>query len=306
MKNYESFLNMITQDKLLKSSQVFYDFISTSKETEFQLKMKAYDKVKLPQSISQIKFINGEIQIDTDIINNISFWNKTLENIQSNCNLLKKLYQTYKLLFNEINQISIRFHELSILYNEIVTLYSKRNSFFDHNNDNEKQLSIKTYTNIQKFMNNFSYFYKKQSLIVDLDMNQHIKYLITEYNVFKELKDDYINYKSNCDKTEEKLNKKKDDLFKRKEIKKWELKAEDTHIDPYNKDQAYGKMLPDETHKLNELKQYCDYLGSSFVFELKRIERLIQIQNNTMLNELYDKTKGVLEELINFLETPGN
>ena len=60
LRSLEKFLKGISIHPLLRNSQIFYDFISISKENEFNNKKNEYNKLKLPQKLYEHKTISGE------------------------------------------------------------------------------------------------------------------------------------------------------------------------------------------------------------------------------------------------------
>lgn len=298
MKNYQRFLNSIAQDDLLRSSKLFFDFLTTTQESEFQLKMKAYQTILTPKTLSELQSRSGIIDLQTEVLESNELWNKTTDNIQSNMNLLKKLNQSFTLLLNEIKQVSIRFTELSTIYGEMSTLA------VNYQNKSNDDSLYKNYLGMKNLMLDLEYFYKKQGMLFDLDLKQHIKYVIKEYSSFKELRDNFNNSKVNYNKKKEKLLSKKEDFFKKKDLKKWDLKAEDTQIDVNNKELAFEKMLPTETFELLELKKFCCFLGSTYEIEFERVGKYIEIQNIAVLQEVIDKNKIVVKELSDSWNTP--
>lgn len=298
MKNYERFLNSVAKDDLLRSSKLFFDFLTTLQESEFKLKMKAYQTISPPKTLSELQSRTGIIDLQIEVLESNNLWIQTTENIQSNMNLLKKLNQAFTCLLTELKQVNTRFTEISNLYGDMAKLAS---SYQGRGNDDPL---FKNYEGMKILMQDIKYFYKKQALLFDLDLKEHIKYVMKEYSSFKELRDHFNNSKINYNKKKDKLQKHKEDLFKKKDLKKWDLKAEDTQIDINSKELAFEKMLPTETLDLLELKKFCCYLGCQFENEYTRIGKQIEEQNKNVLNEVFEKNKIVVKELSNLWDTP--
>jgi hypothetical protein len=80
IRTLEKFITEIAIHPLLRNSQIFYDFISISKENEFNNKKNEYNKLKLPQKLYEHKTISGEG--DTYITNDKEGY---LNNIRESC-----------------------------------------------------------------------------------------------------------------------------------------------------------------------------------------------------------------------------
>ena len=81
MKVLENFINFLTKDEIIKSSQIFYDFLTIQRDEDFQSKKKFYDKIKLNpmDDIRERKSLDGELKIKFNKEKEIY-----LENIKSN------------------------------------------------------------------------------------------------------------------------------------------------------------------------------------------------------------------------------
>ena len=99
MKACNYFLNEIKNNQLLKSSKVFYDFLITNTHDEFKLKQKAYDKLQPPQTLSEMRSLNGSIELDGSILDkgNKAF-EKSKQFAKESSAIIKKLNKSLKKL----------------------------------------------------------------------------------------------------------------------------------------------------------------------------------------------------------------
>ena len=68
MRNLERFLNYLAKDPIIKTSQIFFDFLTIDKEEEYNIRKKLYNKMKNPTDFSEIKSLEGKIRIKiTDV-----------------------------------------------------------------------------------------------------------------------------------------------------------------------------------------------------------------------------------------------
>jgi hypothetical protein len=61
MRSLEKFLDALASNSLIKNSQIFLDFLSIEKESDFNSKKKGYAKLKSPSKLNEIKSIDGTV-----------------------------------------------------------------------------------------------------------------------------------------------------------------------------------------------------------------------------------------------------
>ncbi len=61
MRFLEKFMESLSANPIIKNSQIFFDFLTTEKESDFINKKKEYTKLKSPGKLSEIKNIEGEV-----------------------------------------------------------------------------------------------------------------------------------------------------------------------------------------------------------------------------------------------------
>jgi hypothetical protein len=54
-------MESLSANPIIKNSQIFFDFLTTEKESDFINKKKEYTKLKSPGKLSEIKNIEGEV-----------------------------------------------------------------------------------------------------------------------------------------------------------------------------------------------------------------------------------------------------
>lgn len=68
MRYLQKFLNSICANPTLSSSMFFYDFLTLKNEGEWTNKKKAYNKLKVPTKLSEMKTIDGSVSLNIYII----------------------------------------------------------------------------------------------------------------------------------------------------------------------------------------------------------------------------------------------
>ena len=289
MTECEHFVNEIAKDDLLRSSKIFYDFISTKNEKEFKIKRKAYEKLEKPKNINELSTRDGKINLDGSIFVQGNRFDKCKMNMNSNIQILGKLKKALKSLVKDINNVTNKITGIADLYSDLLL----QSQTFPENNN-----LIKSYLAAKNLMNNWAYSQRRQAAIFDLHVRQYFSYLDKEYQSIKELYTNYENQKKEYLNLKDKLTKKKEDLYKKGDKKKWELNAEDANIDINNKNLCIEKMLPQETNELDNQMKFTCYYGNYFESEFKRIR--FQMEDNT-INEFklfYDESTKELGEQV--------
>lgn len=124
MKFLNKYLFSLASNKIIKSSQIFYEFLTLDEET-FNAKKKEYHKIfKGPLKINEMRNLEG--QLDLKLIKEEEAHADMIKNY-TNLNeiILKKLGTSYKSLFAEIEQVSTRLAEISDLYDQLYTISYK-------------------------------------------------------------------------------------------------------------------------------------------------------------------------------------
>ena len=142
MRTLEKFLKSLTQDSLIRNSQILYDFLTIGSDEEFTKKKNEYTKMKPPTGISEMKSIDGVLNVGIAQEKEILLTN-IKDNATINETLLKKLNTSYKALKGEIAIVSSRLNEISDIWNQ---LFQNCTKYADN-----------TYvTESYKYMSNFS------------------------------------------------------------------------------------------------------------------------------------------------------
>ena len=176
MQTLEKFLKSLTQDPLIRNSQILYDFLTISSDEEFTKKKAEYTKMKPPTGISKMKSIDGVLNVGIAQEKEILLTN-IKDNATINETLLKKLNTSYKALKGEIAIVSSRLNEISDIWNQ---LFQNCTKYADN-----------TYvTESYKYMSNFSKELgenlKKQASLISIDIREYFKFLKREFRVMKE------------------------------------------------------------------------------------------------------------------------
>ena len=264
MRTLEKFLKSLTQDPLIRNSQILFDFLTIGNDEEFNKKKNEYTKMKPPTGISEMKSLEGLLNVGISQDKEILLTN-IKDNATINETLLKKLNTSYKALNTEFAVVSTRLMEISETWNQLF--------------QNCVKYADNTYvTESYKYMSNFSKDLsenlKKQASLINIDIREYFKFLKREFRVMKEFSLRVENDKNTYYKAQEKLDGRKEDLFKKQDITKWEIDPNDTTDKTailQNKEIAFEKMLPKETLNVKVLKINYGFYLNRIIEEYQRL-----------------------------------
>ena len=288
MRSIEKFMNGILEHPIMKNSEVIRDFLSVTNTREYNKKVEKYNKIKKPPtSVNQIKTLSGQIDIGINNEKEIYFDN-ILNYTKGNYVLLQKITKGYKSLMNIMQQLSNKMKDISRLWKQVL---DKSIKYSDSHNTSE------TFNIMSKFMDDWSEIQKAQMKVINENIREYFRYVKNEFNGLKEMTERVQNAKSSYVKLNEKLLKTKEMLFEKQDAEMWQLREEDKQnflTLLKNKDLAFSKMLPTETLKLKESKQFYGSLLNSLISEFERIRKINAKRHK-------DNTKIFVKELSNEL-----
>ena len=300
MRTLEKFLNSLLMNPVIKYSQLFYDFISIENEADFNKKKKEYEKMKPPQTINENQTLIGRINIEVKKEKEIFFEN-IKDNINFNEGLLTKLNENFKLLKQQIENITQKIDEIAQNWNELCKTSTK---YFDGDD------IIQTYEHMSKLFTNWSDALKRHNNVIHIDIREYFKYV---KNTFKSMKDVVAvveTSKNTFNKNERYLINKKEDLFRKGDVNKWELDINDR--DNANKllqdkNAALMKIIPKETNNVINLKKTYGYYLNRIIDEYERIKAINSISHKKnlinaceKLTEIYGDFQKGTADIINF------
>ena len=265
-RSIEKFMKGILIHPLIRHDEIFYNFISTENESDFEKKKKIYNKITSPSSLKNVKSLSGEINVSVSNEKEIYFQN-IKNNADFNINTLQKITKGYKALMNLMDQISDKMKEISQYWKEI---YTANLQYF------EKPNTVESYNILSKIMQDWSETNKRQKILMNECIREYFRYIKNEFISLKDLAQKVDNNKSIYNKAFEKLNSLKENLFKQ-DITTWGLSSfdmDDKNKLLNNKELAFAKMLPRDTKKVDVLRKNYGFYLNSIISEFERIKDL--------------------------------
>ena len=303
MRTLEKFLNNLLMNPIIKYSQIFYDFVSIENEADFNKKKKEYEKMKPPQNINENQSLAGRVNIEVKKEKEIFFEN-IKDNISLNESLLLKLNENLKLLKVQIENVTMKIDEIVQIWNELCKTSTK---YFDGDD------IIQTYEHMSKLFTNWSDALKRHNNIVHIDIREYFKYVKNTFKSMKDLVSIVDSNRAYYNKNEKYLINKKEELFRKGDINKWELDASDR--DNANKllqdkNTALMKIIPKETNNVINIKKVYGYYLNRIIDEYERIKLInSSLHKANLLNacakitEIYRDFQKGNAEIITFFNT---
>jgi sorting nexin-7/30/sorting nexin-8 len=300
MRTLEKFLNSLLMNPIIKYSQLFYDFISIENEADFNKKKKEYEKAKPPQTINENQSLIGRINIEVKKEKEIFFEN-IKDNITFNEALLTKLNENFKLLKQQIENITLKIDEIAQNWNDLCKTSTK---YFDGDD------IIQTYEYMGKLFTNWSDALKRHNNVIHIDIREYFKYVKNTFKSMKDVVSVVETSKNTFNKNERYLINKKEDLFRKGDVNKWELdinERDNANKLLQDKNAALMKIIPKETNNVIYLKKTYGYYLNRIIDEYERIKSINSILHKKNLvnacekiTEIYGDFQKGTADIINF------
>ena len=287
LRGLEKFLNYLSKDPIIKTSQLYFDFLYIGAETDFNSKKKVYEKTKPIVDVQEFKSLDEKAPL-LITAEKEGYLENIKDNTNINMNLFKKLNYSFKCLFDEMNSVINRMEEISKLWED---LHKVSDKYFDNNT------TCESYKQMSNLFKTWSKVLKEQNTIVNVDIREHFKYIRKNFGSMKELSSSIDSYKYNYQKTSKNLIYKKDDLFKRAEPSKWELDPKEK-IDmskiTTDRQMALLKMCPKETANAITTKEFYGYYLNRIISEYERMRNLNGVLNKEIITTNINKLTGIM------------
>ena len=121
MTDCYNFINEICKDNILRSSKVFYDFVTTEKEKEFQIKRKYYNSLEKPKLVEDMITELGVVSLDGSIFAEGQKFDKNKNYMKKNMEILSKLIDRLKTLIKDFDTVNKSIKLVGESFNELLT-----------------------------------------------------------------------------------------------------------------------------------------------------------------------------------------
>lgn len=267
MRYLEKFLNYLVANPVIKNSKLFYDFLSIEKEADFNKSKNTYQKMKPHTNIKEFYSANGKMNLGVKQEKEIYFQN-IKDNTSYNQELLNRLNISLKQLKIQMDIFIQKIEEVTQVWKD---LFKNSTKYFDEMN------ITNTYDQMTKLFTNWSESLKKQNTLIFVDVREYFKYVRNNFREMKYVLHSAENQKANYYKIERNLINKKEDLFKRGDVTKWELDPQEKttgNILLQDKSSALFKICSKDTNTCIQRRIYYGYYLNKAIEEFERVRDL--------------------------------
>ena len=268
MKILQMFLDEVTCNETLKSSDALITFLNVIDHTFFEKKMKELYNKPFNQNFEDIKTINGKVNtlsqdIDSDIffskIN--SFYTNQKQVFKRLTNSLKNFYHNAQTVCQNLEEISKSFGELEKLNKEM----------------NIEEEVTKTYEMLKLFFQERKKILEKENEIIHDEIKGFFKLQKLKINSFIEIIDSRENLRQKYNTEYTKLNSKKEKLYTSvKDINKWEISNSENIDKPLllrDKKYAFDHMCSKESQNIESMKKLLEFCNYNNYMAFKKINK---------------------------------
>ena len=293
IRNLEKFMNYLLSDKIIKSSQILYDFLCKENEKEFSKIKKEFENITPNNDIQNYQSINGKIDIDISVEKE-----KKFEEIKNYCyeneKLCKQLNSNLKEIDENFNNILKKFKESSLIFDKLKNLTDKYYS----NDIFTKQI----YQQMKNMFLSLQNALKKEKDILKVEIKENFNFISNNYSNFYQLIKKVEDSKKIYKKEEKELVSLKNDLYNKKQ--------KESQI---NEKVDLSKILPKNTESTLEMKKNYGFYLNKTLTEFERMKFLdinlfkdqiakgFKSQTN-VINNFSNDIKGINAEIEKFKE----
>jgi hypothetical protein len=224
--------------------------------------------MKPSTNIKEFYSADGKMNLGVKNEKEIYFQN-IKDNTIYNQELLNKLNISLKQLKIQMDILIQKIEEVSQNWEE---LFKNSTKYCDESN------IINIYEQMNKLFTNWAESLKKQNNLIFVDVREYFKYIRNNYREMKYIAHSADNYKNIYYKVERNLINKKEDLFKKGDVSKWELDSQEktnATILLQDKSSALFKICSKDTNTCIQRRIYYGYYLNQTIEEFERVRSLI-------------------------------
>ena len=291
IKRYiEKFFNVIIRRKILRTSKIIEDFL-TSDEKNFETYKKTLNEnvFKLSKNMENFKSSKDTIKFDFK-----------REQITMPEKFIKKMEPTktlYNNLYSIISQITVDFNNLYKHMKELGDIYGKLNKSAKDTDQSEN--TKKVFEKLKMVFNKISSSYLKQAEFFEKDFKETFHFINLEYNEMNSIYNQYIKKRSEYESLGLDYLNKREKLFNEKKYDKWELSKEDQEkLDTFkdNKEEAYKYICKEMGETVAHLKIQVGCFCNIAMKQFNHISKYIGEQLKLYFESIKEKNKEIIEE----------
>jgi hypothetical protein len=268
-------MNSLLKKKIFRTSAILYEFLELN-DSDFKKYKDLLGKYKydLNVSLDNLKTVKGNLkfQLKMSEIQKADIFGKKLNEITNLYNFLDK----------KILNLAVDFQNLETHMKQIASTFNKLSSALSFNEHSKKMENI--YQKLNTIFTSWSSSYGKQYSFFKNDFKDFFNYINLEIQEMAGLHQNFIAYKKHYEDYATKINKKKEELFNRKDFNNWQVEpGTENQISNYsnNKKLAFEKMLYKETDLQNNEKKL---VACTLHLMNKQLDKLMKLQGEDVIN----------------------
>ena len=291
IKGLQNFLDEILKNDIIKTAEPLISFLSLTERNFFEQQMKIINPKNLnADNILNIKTFNGKSEIadmENELLNNISnrnYFNSVEEFFNSQKDEIKEIK-------NNLTEYSLLMIKASKHLEQIEQGFNRLNQFY--NKANLAKDICNVFEQYQIFCKNWKRIHINQTNIINNKLNEYFKYLKNKGESLVELIKRQNEVQSDYDKIREDLTNKKENLWKKMDISKWEMNQMaqiDSALLFRDKNYAFSKMCFQETMLVNNKG---DLLGFYYINNILNIKKVIECLEKYSVENLVNFSKEI-------------
>ena len=291
IKGLQNFLDEILKNDIIKTAEPLISFLSLTERNFFEQQMKIINPKNLnADNILNIKTFNGKSEIadmENELLNNISnrnYFNSVEEFFNSQKDEIKEIK-------NNLTEYSLLMIKASKHLEQIEQGFNRLNQFY--NKANLAKDICNVFEQYQIFCKNWKRIHINQTNIINNKLNEYFKYLKNTGESLVELIKRQNEVQSDYDKIREDLTNKKENLWKKMDISKWEMNQMaqiDSALLFRDKNYAFSKMCFQETMLVNNKG---DLLGYYYINNILNIKKVIECLEKYSVENLVNFSKEI-------------
>ena len=262
------FIDEIMENEELKTSEALVAFLSFNDRTQFEKKMKDLNNYVPSQYCEDLKTINGKINILNDD-NNENYYININNYLNLKHQILSKLNSDFKNFYLNQTKACMDLDEVQKDFGTLELLGKKVKLSNGIN---------KTYEALTNFFEDFKNALYKKNVIIKEQIKHFFKREKNENAIFIDLFENRENLRQKYITEKNKLNAKKEKLYKINDINKWEIEDNYGKVDQArlmrDKNYAFEKMCTRNTQSLENIHKQLGYINFMNVLQLQdKIEK---------------------------------
>ena len=289
--NYISkFLNSLLRRKILRTSTIVQDFLTSDEKTFLTFKKSLSEKnFKLSANMDNYKSTKENLKFEFQK-GQISLPDKYVKRMEPTKGLYNELESIISQVTNDFNNLNKHIKELGDTCGKL-TKCSK--------DTDQSEITKKVFDKLKTIFTKYSTFYLKKSEFYEKDFKVFFHYIKLKLNEQNVLFSQYSKKKNEYENLGIDYFNKREKLFNDKKYNKWELTKEDeAKLDTFkdNKEEAMKYICKEIGQKVNMLKLQVGSFCNIIMKQFNLINKYVGEQMKEYYEKIIEKNKELTEE----------